>query len=285
MLSEGQYFIYLALLLMVLFSGSPEAQTTDPTVTLPRVLCWVTTFPTNHNTKAKAVKFTWGRRCDKILFMSSRADPNIDVTVLPVPDGRCNLWAKTKIALKYIYDQFLDEFDWFLKADDDTYVIMENLKFLLKCHKPEDPVYFGCKFIRYNQVYNSGGAGYVMSREALKIFIEKMLPNNALCAQGTSGWEDFNLGRCLTNGNVTVGDSRDEQGRGRFFPLVPELHLIPLPPTSWYWTHIYYRSKDGSESLSDQPISFHYVSFARMYEMEYLLYNVKLNLPGQYPTK
>ena len=47
-----------------------------------------------------------------------------------------------------------------MKADDDTYVIVENLKFMLQSHKPSDPIYFGCKFKpEVSQGYMSGGAG------------------------------------------------------------------------------------------------------------------------------
>ena len=47
-----------------------------------RVLCWVMTGPANHQTKAKAVKETWGSRCNILLFMSSEDDPSIPTVML-----------------------------------------------------------------------------------------------------------------------------------------------------------------------------------------------------------
>ena len=68
-----------------------------------------------------------------------------------------NMGVKIKILIKI---NFRDQADWFMKADDDTYVVVENLRYMLQSHKPTDPIYFGCKFKPIvKQGYMSGGAG------------------------------------------------------------------------------------------------------------------------------
>lgn len=74
-----------------------------------------------------------------------REEPTLGTIVLPVAEGRDNLWNKTKEALKYIYKHHLTDADWFLKADDDTYVILENLRSLLHSYSSNVAIYFGCR--------------------------------------------------------------------------------------------------------------------------------------------
>jgi glycoprotein-N-acetylgalactosamine 3-beta-galactosyltransferase len=42
-----------------------------------RVLCWVMTYPENHKAKALHVKATWGRHCNKLIFISDENGENM----------------------------------------------------------------------------------------------------------------------------------------------------------------------------------------------------------------
>ena len=85
-----------------------------------RVLCWVFTHPANHKTNVPHVRSTWGRRCNKLLFMSIESDPSQpDIIALPAENGRSHLWNKTRLAMKYVYENHFDDADWFMRADDD----------------------------------------------------------------------------------------------------------------------------------------------------------------------
>ena len=39
---------------------------------------------------------------------------------LNVTEGRNALWGKTREALRYVWETYRDQVDWFYKADDDT---------------------------------------------------------------------------------------------------------------------------------------------------------------------
>ncbi|XP_076030184.1 glycoprotein-N-acetylgalactosamine 3-beta-galactosyltransferase 1-like [Oratosquilla oratoria] len=242
-----------------------------------RVLCWVLTYPKNHRPVAMHVKATWGQRCNKLLFFSSEEDPELPAIKVSQREGRGILWRKTREALKYVYTHHLDDADWFLKADDDTYVVIENLRHMLKDHSPEDPIWMGCrlKTIVPEQGYMSGGAGYVLSRKALVDFVEKAYPYPLECKQRTGGPEDAVLGKCLKNIGVHPADSRDEEGRSRFFPFPPQAHLFSpkRKQGAWFNKASYFLIPQGQTCCSPTSISFHYITPQMMYLLDFLIYN------------
>lgn len=161
-----------------------------------RVLCWVMTQPVNHQTRARAILSTWGSRCNRLLFMSTADDPVLNTIVLPLDgdESRDQLWNKTRAAYRYVYEHHRDEYDWVLRADDDTYVIVENLRYMLSGHSPDQAMYFGCKFhLPDSVVYMSGGAGIVASREAIRLLVERGLVAGE-CTEDSHGVDDVALG-------------------------------------------------------------------------------------------
>ncbi|OQR76608.1 glycoprotein-N-acetylgalactosamine 3-beta-galactosyltransferase 1-like [Tropilaelaps mercedesae] len=239
-----------------------------------RVLCWVMTSPKSHQSKAVHVQMTWGKRCNILLFMSSKEDANLtNLVALPMDaEDRNHLWQKTKLAFHHVYDHYRDQADWFLKADDDTYVIVENLRHFLSRQNSTKPIYFGHKFkTLVEQGYMSGGAGYVLSRESLDRFAER---GAQICRQDAGGSEDVNMGDCMMKLGVEAGNSRDKYGSERFLPLTAGDHITDRLP-DWFFAYTAYRQNGGEKTISDSVISFHYTDAIMMHLLDFMLYHVR----------
>ena len=167
------------------------------------------------------------------------------------------MWLKTRAAFKYIYDNHLNEFDWFYKADDDAYVIMENLRYFLSHYDSAKAHFFGRHIVNRRGKFESGGAGYVFTRKVLSELYEAM--KNTTSCKETAKFEDIELANCLIHRNIYPEDAKDYLGR----------HIF----------HHYERADDMKRSgtFSNATVSFHYIPKSAMYEFEFLLYKIKVN--------
>uniref|UniRef100_A0A1I8FTL5 N-acetylgalactosaminide beta-1,3-galactosyltransferase n=1 Tax=Macrostomum lignano TaxID=282301 RepID=A0A1I8FTL5_9PLAT len=90
----------------------------------------ILTHPKQYASIAVQVNNTWARRCNKYYFIGSQStNTSIPLILLPLRESRQILWKKVRMAFQAVHDQeHIEDFDYFLKADDDTFVVMENLR-------------------------------------------------------------------------------------------------------------------------------------------------------------
>lgn len=204
------------------------------------LFCMILTTPKGFKTeKSQIVLNIWASKCDNFKFVALLPDETTSSvnqvdnktretlefnrnSIFLKPEGLVadlykNLTNKVYLAFKQIYKEFND-YDWYLKADDDTFIHMDNLREFLLNKNPREPVTYGHEFklfVRYG--YHSGGAGYLLSNEALTRFGSRLNTSLELCPN--SGIEDIDVATCLRDLGVYPEKTVDELERERFSPL------------------------------------------------------------------
>jgi hypothetical protein len=87
-----------------------------------------------------------------------------------------NLTDKVFATIIDIFKNYLNDYDFFLKADDDTFIFMDHLRMFL-AQTNNSKTYYG-----YNlKTWVSGGAGYVLTRDCLKELAELLINKPDKC--------------------------------------------------------------------------------------------------------
>jgi hypothetical protein len=202
-------------------------------VSSPRILCAVYTYEGKHQ-QLKAIVETWGWRCDGFFAASTKTDPDLGAVDLPHLGEEVyeNMWQKTLYILAFIFDNYIDEYDYFDVAGDDTYVIVENLRNYLRVleglygGRDTRPLYLGqhVYFVGldhdWEAIYNTGGPGYILNRLALRRLVMEAL--RTCHADETNSGEDINVARCLFELDIFPVKTADAAHRQRFFHFGPE---------------------------------------------------------------
>ena len=109
----------------------------------PRIFCMITTAPKHFLTRTIAINDTWAPRCDRYFFVTEFPGNNAasalinfakQIPIAPIKNitpGYKHLTQKSNLALLFAYTNYINDYDWFVKADDDTYLFVDNLKTFL----------------------------------------------------------------------------------------------------------------------------------------------------------
>lgn len=237
-----------------------------------RVLCWILTYPKAHSTKAVAINATWGRKCTKLVFMTTEHYPDLNTVVLDIggPEDRGRLWNKSREAWTHVYKNHVDEYDWFIKADDDTYVVWDHFADFLSKTDPEDPRYFGRQFNATRGEYYAGGSGIVLSRGALRKLGQAADADFwDIWSLRKNGPEDLFTGNALTKVGIHTEQTVDPTGAQLFLALGPHFEYggRTMNPKFWFY-RISLGSRIGPTCCSERWISTHYASPPQLYLLD-----------------
>jgi glycoprotein-N-acetylgalactosamine 3-beta-galactosyltransferase len=123
---------------------------------------------------------------------------------------------KIFLAYKHIYNHYND-YDWYIKADDNTFVLVDNLRSFLKTKNPGDLLSYGYNYrVNVEGGYQSGGPGVVFGNKVMRLLGKKLNEDNNDCSNSGPGNSDVDLRICLRSVKVQMGDSLDDMGRERF---------------------------------------------------------------------
>lgn len=183
---------------------------------------------------------------------------------------------------------YMLDFDWILKTNDDTFVVLENLRHMLYQYEPEWPLFVGQRYLKEvsllgrifhlfkllmltpHKDYMIGG--YALSKRAFVKLFEVAFTNPEICE--VQGNDDKELAKCLEHVDVIKIDGIDDTGRGRFFQNNPESALFPQKfddYDKWYWNKL----KQGiDDCCSDRLILIQNCYNAHLYYYEYFIYKV-----------
>jgi glycoprotein-N-acetylgalactosamine 3-beta-galactosyltransferase len=278
----------------------------------PKILCLVLTIPKNHATRMQAVVDTWGRKCDILVGASSVRDPSLHTYPIDSTEGYWGIFDKLLQTLRWIFTENRQDwdFDWILKADDDTYVIMENLHaFLNNLNSNESavdlPLVYGRvmawpRLKRFKQTwfekgspnfkfgrrfyaklgsqetlrYAHGGPGYIMNRQYAKLLVDAYFNASGNSLKGAIAEDMGGAATMLYHGVHPRSTVDHATNRQRMHPETPQTMFEN--PT---WLEKAHRGMKhqlkgrGEECCSPTSISYHYIAAYQMRLLEYQLYS------------
>ena len=154
------------------------------------------------------------------------------------------LWRKSKLAWTRAYEEHINDYDWFIRGDDDTYMMMDNLREHLEQLQPSEEHYLGRHFYldenHDNMEFYSGGPGTVLSRGALRKLIETAKSNRRVFSSLDTFADDLELGLSMARVGIPTKLNLDSDGRQLFMALGLDSERTMSREdhgSNWFWAY------------------------------------------------
>lgn len=269
------------------YSGSPRFVT----VVLPSVV-----NPNSRSSRLHAIHDTWGPYARSVYVLHNMTEfakashltmgehhrpwdkysypQNL---LLPKNIGLGDGVERLMYTIRTVFTKIDPDFAFFV--NDHTYVISSHMCHFLDDLNPKDDLYAGHALKNEKLVFNSGAAGYVLSRSTMRKLIDRWDAKDPNCVINLSTtanlkWLQGNPGlltvSCLSSMGILAKDTRD--GRSHRFHAFPLTRVVSGQVDNWYerkhemdpsihkgFDPTYTNLLKGPDCCSTDSISFHYV--------------------------
>lgn len=131
-----------------------------------------------------------------------------------------NIWEKSWRSWVYLGENHLEDYDFFMKTDSDSFVVIDNMKTYLSYFDPEKEWYLGHTLMHewQDDVLFNTGIGYVLSRGSLRKLTPKLKTMGKDCKGHFRGCcdvpgpnEDAHMGVCLGELGIVPANTLDKE--------------------------------------------------------------------------
>jgi len=144
----------------------------------PQIFCFVLSANDRHLTSSPAIIHSWGKRCDRFYFVTRLQNTSAELMTLQKFENITDVTSTSinRITLDVLLylrnEQLAAQYHWFLRANDDSYVVMPNLRRLvtrLDRRKTNQPLVYAGDVEEMYEKYHFSSTGSVMlfNRKAL----------------------------------------------------------------------------------------------------------------------
>ena len=204
-----------------------------------KILCIATLEQAYAINYAKVLQNSWGKHCTRTVVFTNEPKPVEGTIKADLKSGKFYAWSRTRASFIRAHDEFLLDFDWYVKVPHDGFVVMENLRYLVLLHQIGIPGYIG-------HIFKGPGWGdslLILSRHALML----VRPHLPVCSPSFFGGADDGeaLESCFRNLDVlSLMDGRDSSGTFRFQMMMPNLNLPSESMSFSQWNWRYFSQPD-----------------------------------------